>query len=141
MPDRTPATDPSSRNSRGAGRGRRTTLRLAARAVTPLALAAALTACSAAENAVQDAGDAAKSAARAEASKAVTNAVRDQICGLVGDGRISSTELATLKGLVDGATSAGVPEEYLDPARQIVKTGRSATDSISDLQQQCGTSS
>lgn len=101
------------------------------------ALVLGLAACGAAQDVADQAGDAAKSKASQEASKAVSAVVEDQICAVVGDGAVSAADLSTLQGLVTSAEDAGVPADILDPVKDVVATGESATDSLAELEEKC----
>jgi hypothetical protein len=106
--------------------------RRAALAVLPLALALT-TGCSVAQDVTQRAGDAAKT----EASQAVASALQDQICAVVGDGRINQSDLAVLKALFNRASDAGLGQDFTGPVGDIVNNGAQATDSVDALQKQC----
>ena len=98
-------------------------------AVTALAVTV-LGGCAVAEDVTQRAGDAAK----AEASRAVADAIQDQICGAVGDGALSQTDLALLRGVLGRAADSGVSDDLLGPVRDIAKNGQKATDAADNLQ-------
>ena len=65
----------------------------------PLAAAAlmlALAGCSAAEDAANDAADAAADRARQEATNALRDAIQGQVCNLVGDNRLTDTDITAV---------------------------------------------
>lgn len=100
-------------------------------ATLPLALLVA--GCSVQEAAENAAGDAASKVATAAADE-----VRNQVCVLVEDGLVSLGEQQVLSGLVGAAESAGVPEEFLTPMRQIAGAGDQVPeDSVNTLQEAC----
>lgn len=67
-----------------------------------------LSGCGAAEEAARGAADAAGDEARRAAREVTEQAVRDQVCQLVGDGQITEAELAVLRTVVAGAKGAGL---------------------------------
>jgi CO dehydrogenase/acetyl-CoA synthase gamma subunit (corrinoid Fe-S protein) len=112
----------------------------AALAVAVLGLTAALTACSAAEDAVTQATEDAKSQASSAAAGAAADVVRGQICRLVSDGTVTEDDVRRLRELADQAEQAGVPQEVLRPARELVDQGADATgDQVTKLREACST--
>ncbi len=98
---------------------------------------AVLAGCGVAQDAAEGARDAAVDRASTAASQAVADAVQDQICAVVGDGQVSEADLDQLRSAVDQASSAGVPAEVLDPARDLLERGDAANQSLADLQERC----
>lgn len=109
--------------------------------VGPTLLAAVLVGgvagCSAAEDAASGAADAAKDRAKQEASEAVANAVKAQICALVRDGQLTDQDISALSRVLDRAHGAGVPDELLDPAHDIVKEGEASAAKVAEIQRNC----
>lgn len=100
-------------------------------ATVPLALLVA--GCSVQEAAENAAGDAASKVATAAADE-----VRGQVCAVVEDGLVSLGEQQVLSGLVGAAESAGVPEEFTTPMRQIAGAGDQVPqDSVNNLKEAC----
>jgi hypothetical protein len=76
--------------------------------------------------------------AEEEASKAAANAVKGQICQLVGDGQLTDADISALTRIVDRAHDIGVPAEVLDPAHEITKAGEASGAKLTELQNACG---
>lgn len=114
--------------------------RRARTAVAPVALALllALTGCGAAEDAVNQATDGAKQQAADAGKNAATELIRNQLCALVKDGKVSDDDLKQMKQLVDSAKQAGVPKDVLDAANGVIATGAtSSSDQLSQLREKC----
>lgn len=133
-----PAVPPLPTDAPGRGRPHRVTgrrpglLPTAVLAVAGLAVTA-LGGCAVAEDVGQRAGD----AARAEASRAVSDAVMDQICAAVGDGKVSEADLAVIRGILGTASDSGVSDSVLGPVREIAQDGKRAADAVDQVQREC----
>lgn len=106
--------------------------RLAALFAVPVLLL--LTACGEVQQAAESAaGDAASKVAAAAADE-----VRKQVCAVVEDGLVSVQDKAVLAGLVDAASTAGVPAEITTPLGQIAESGDEVpADSVTALKEAC----
>lgn len=106
--------------------------RLTALSAVPLFLL--LTACGEVQQAAESAaGDAASKVATAAADE-----VKKQVCAVVEDGLVSASDKALLGGLVDAASTAGVPSEITTPLGQIAKSGDQVpADSVDALKDAC----
>lgn len=115
------------------------TSRLRALALVPTLLAAGLLAAGCSEDAVREQAEGLASQAAGSASAAAADALREQLCQVVEDANISSSDITALRGLVDAADAAGVDAEVLDPVREIVDAGQSApADAVQRLDEACG---
>jgi protein involved in sex pheromone biosynthesis len=101
------------------------------------ALLLALAGCSAAEDAANDAADAAADRAKQEATNVLRDAIQGQVCTLVGDNRLTDTELTTIDQLLDQADAAGLDSEALQPMRDVVEAGEAKAADIQELQESC----
>lgn len=103
----------------------------------PLAVALLLGGCSADEirgKAEDLASDGARSV-----SAAAADTVRDQICQVVDDARVSTSDVTVLRSLLDSAEAAGVDDAVLGPVREIVDAGQTApADAVQRLDEACG---
>lgn len=98
----------------------------------------ALTGCGAAEDAARSAADEAGEEVRDVAGQAAADAVRDRVCRVVEDGRISATEIAILRTAVAGAEGAGLPEELTIAVRDVVgSAGEPSEDAVQRLGEVC----
>lgn len=114
-------------------RMRRPTLALA----VPLAVALLLGGCS--DDEIREQAESLASEGGRSVSAAAVDVVRDQICQVVDDARVSTSDITVLRGLVDSAEAAGVDEEVLGPVREIVEAGETApADAVSRLDEACG---
>ena len=75
--------------------------------------------------------------AQQEASDQVAAALREQICAVVSDGRISGPEVTVLDRVLDRAHNAGVPGEILDAAHAIAAEGKASAQELTDLEDAC----
>ena len=104
-----------------------------------LLFAVTLVGCGAAEDAARSAADEAGEEVRDVAGQAATDAVRDRVCGVVSDGRVSATEIAVLRTAVAGAEGAGLPEELTSAVRDVVgSAGEPSEDAVQRLEDVCG---
>jgi hypothetical protein len=101
------------------------------------AVGLSLAACSAAQDAANGATGAAKAKATQEASKAAVAAVKDQICRIAGDGNLSASDLATLKGLLGQAQQLGIPRDVTDPVAAALSKGSASADQVKAIQATC----
>ncbi len=86
-----------------------------------LGVSGGLGACSVAEDAANDAAD----------------AVKSQICNLVGDGTLSTAEIETLERVLDRAHDLGLPADLLDPAHEVVTAGKATTAEVNQIKSTC----
>ncbi|WP_426228450.1 hypothetical protein [Pseudarthrobacter sp. DSP2-3-2b1] len=106
--------------------------RLAALSAVPLFLL--LTAC----GEVQQAAESAAGEAASKVATAAADEVKKQVCAVVEDGLVSASDKALLGGLVDAASTAGVPSEITTPLGQIAKSGDQVpADSVTALKDAC----
>jgi hypothetical protein len=113
-------------------------VRLFAPLIGGLLAAAALSGCSAAEDAVNQATDDAKNRASSAAVDLAAQAVRQQICALVSDGRLSEADLQKLRDATAQAEAVGLPAEIGDQARALIESGRTGTNAqVQELQESC----
>lgn len=106
-------------------------------AVAVILAGLALAGCSTAQDAADAAKTAAVGAASSAASQAVADAVQESICGIVGDGQVSDTDLTALSEAVKQAEQAGVPAEFTDPIQEILNKGANAQDSLNQMRDKC----
>lgn len=106
--------------------------RLASLLAVPVLLL--LTACGEVQQAAESAaGDAASKVATAAADE-----VRKQVCAVVADGLVSVQDKAVLAGLVDAASTAGVPAAITTPLGRIAESGDEVpADSVTALKEAC----
>jgi hypothetical protein len=103
-----------------------------------LALPLSLGACSKAQDAASSAASDAASQGASKVSDAAKAELRQVICQRVADGKVSASDRQVLSGLVDSATSAGVPAEVMTPMRKIVDSGEQpSAEAIKTLKQAC----
>jgi hypothetical protein len=119
-----------------------------------LALAAVpLAGCSQAEEAARGAAEsvateaASKAAEAAEgvatraaskAAEAATDVVRQQLCRIAADGRVSPEEATAIREAADAAERAGVPQDIVDAARAVAEAGANAPqEAVDRLRQKC----
>ena len=86
----------------------------------------------------EDAARSAASSAVSQAANAAAEQVKGQICKVVEDGLVSTSDKAALGGLVAGAETAGVPAEITGPLKAIAQAGDQVpADSVRELQKAC----
>ncbi len=103
-------------------------------AVGALLLAGALGGCSAVGDVASAAGDGASSAAVSAAQRAALT----QVCGLVADGRVSDSDLTTLRRVVATAKAAGVQGDVVDTADRVLgQEGGLDDGQVEQLQTAC----
>lgn len=66
-------------------------------------------------------------------------AVRDQVCQVIGDGQVTEAEVAVLRAAVAGAEGAGLPDEMTSAVRAVVGPGgRPPDEAVQRLEDACG---
>lgn len=104
-------------------------------AAVPVAALLLLTGC----GAVGDAAGSAASEAASKVASAAADEVTRQVCAVIKDGLVSASDKQVLGGLVDAASTAGVPGEITTPMRHIAESGDQVpSDSVKALQDACG---
>ncbi|MFD5278335.1 hypothetical protein ACFWIX_12355 [Pseudarthrobacter sp. NPDC058362] len=104
-------------------------------AALPLAALLLLTGC----GAVGDAAGSAASEAGSKVASAAADEVTRQVCAVIKDGLVSTSDKQVLGGLVDAAATAGLPAEITTPMRQIAESGDQVpSDSVNSLREACG---
>ena len=107
-----------------------------------LLFAVTLVGCGAAEDAARSAADEAGEEVRDVAGQAAAGAVRDRVCRVVSDGRVSAAEIAVLRTAVAGAEGAGLPEELTSAVRDVVgSAGEPSDEAVQRLEDVCSGSS
>ena len=116
--------------------------RAARTSAAALLVVVALAGCGAAENAARSAADEAGEEVRDVAGQVAADAVRDRVCRVVSDGRVSAAEIAVLRTAVAGAEGAGLPEELTSAVRDVVgSAGEPSDEAVQRLEDVCSGSS
>jgi hypothetical protein len=126
---------------------RRPVRRRTVRAAVALAMALplALAACGQAEDAARGAASDAASSAGDSVRRAATDQVLGRVCaattgsGPLADVRLSEGERTAVGRLATAASAAGVPQQYVDPLRQIAasKDSQDVGNAIDSLRKAC----
>jgi hypothetical protein len=107
---------------------------IALAAVLPLSLGA----CSQVQDSASSTASAAASQAEAKVRSAARDALSQQICQRISDGKVSSADKEVLSGLVSSAAAKGVPAEITTALRQIAdSSGRVPVEAASKLKKAC----
>ena len=111
----------------------------------PLGLPLALAACGQAEDAARSAASDAASSAGDSVRRAATDQVLSRVCdattgsGPLADVQLSDGERTAVGRLATAASAAGVPQQYVDPLRQIAasKDKQDLGNAIDSLRKAC----
>jgi hypothetical protein len=105
----------------------------------PVLAASLLAGCSQAEEAARGAAESVATEAASKAAEAATDVVRQQVCRIAADGKVSPEEATAIRQAADAAERAGVPRDIVDAAREVAQAGANAPqEAVDRLRQECG---